>query len=314
MVSEADKEKRIIRSTKELPKWFDLQKYKEASHLGLADWYEILLQRQHHFYMFDFQGPEKYKNGLDGKSIYYDALVQSRNAPLSPLTDDIQIIMIGGGKLQALKYDKNDFATSSHAISPLSIRRLYQQEHRLKKPTRNRLRAWFDTMFGDFGEIELTDKLKKECDWALSFIDLPIFDAFEVEGEERNFLNKPRGNDFVEIDLTLPDKILIKQFEGYLHNVRNKYPDLHPGNPYKTPEFKKWVEYGLLPYLDLKLWEIENDVSIPYRVLADAIFPDGSMGEEMIRKTTKKIADLVMTRDYVAFVSTLAAQEIAEKI
>lgn len=315
MTISADGGKKIIRNVNDLPDWYALEKYHAADSLDAAGWYEILLQRWNHFFWFDRNGPEKYKRDRhDRKNYYYDALLQSRIDPLSLLTDAVQIALIGGGQLEALKYDKKDFSTFSHAISPLTIRRLYQKEHRLKKPTRTRIRAWFDSMFDDFVSIELTDEYKAECKWALSFIDDPIFEAFEKEGEEMDWLDQSRGHDCVYVDLTVPDKILIQQFTDYVRQVRRRYPDIKPAKPYKAPEYKKWIEYGLLPYLDLKLWEIENNVSIPYRVLADAIFTDGNMGEEMIRKTTKKMADQVMSKRYIDFLATMAAQEIAEKI
>jgi hypothetical protein len=315
MAVSADSGKRIIRNIKDLPDWFTLGKYRAAEGLDAAGWYEILLQRWNHFFWLDRDGPEEYASDRhEGKNYYYDALLQSRNDPLSLLTDDVQILLIGGGRLQALKYDKKDFSTFSHAISPFTIRRLYQLEHRLKKPTRTRIRAWCDDLFDKLGEAELTEDFKAECKWALSFIDAPIFEAFEKEGKERSWPDQRRGHDCVYVDLTVPDKILIQQFTDYLRQVRRRYPDIKPANPYKTPEYKKWLEYGLLPYLDLKLWEIENNVSIPHRVLADAIFPEGNKGEEMIRKTTKKIADQVMKDDYIDFLAIIAAQEIAEKI
>ncbi len=315
MAVSADSGKKIIRNIKDLPDWYALEKYRAADSLDAAGWYEILLQRWNHFFWLDVHGPEKYTSDRhDRKNYYYDALLQSRKDPLSLLTDDLQISLIGGGQLAALKYSKEDFSTFSHAISPLTIRRLYQQERRLQKSTRIRVREWMDHIFDDFRNIGMTDQFKTECEWARSFIDDPIFEAFEKQGEERDWQNQSRGHDFVEINLTVPDKILIEQFASYLRNIRKKYPDIKPANPYKAPEYKKWLEYGLLPYLDLNLWERENNVSIPYRVLADAIFSDGNMGEEMIRKTTKKIADQVMNKDYIDFLATIAAQEIAEKI
>ena len=314
MATEVDKGRRIIRSVKDLPPWFAIKKYWNASTLSVAEWYELLIQRHHHFNLMDHPGAEKFKNDLpSGKNPYYAALLHSREQPLSPLTDDLQILLIGGGRLQALKYDRKDFSTFAHAISPLTIRRLYQQEHRLKKTTRKRIRAWFDQFFDKFDSIELTEAFQAECNWALSYVDMPIFEAFEKEGESR-WPPYQRTHDLVEIDLTVPDRILIDQFTKYLRNARKNNLDIAPARSYKAPDHKKWVEYRLLPYLDLKLWEVENNVSIPYRVFADAIFPPGQMGEEMIRKTTKKIADQVMSREYLNFLAAMAADEIAEKI
>lgn len=315
MKNVAGKPKKIIRNVSELPSWYSLSKYQGLSSFDAAGWYEVLLQREQHFFWFNFQGVEKYKSDrYDGKNPFYEALIQSRNDPLSFLTEDTQILLIGGGRLDALRYDKEYFSTFSHAISPLTIRRLYQNELRLKESTRTRIRKWIDHIFGDFGNIKMTDKHKAECKWALSFIDDPIFEAFKKQGGDSYYHDRIRGHDLVQIDLTVPDKILIEQFTDYLRQVRRKNPEIKPANTFKYPEYQKWIEYGLLPYLDLKLWEIENDVSIPHRVFADAISPEGSMGEEMIRKTTKKIADQVMDRGYIDFLATIAAQEIAEKI
>ncbi|MFA5593265.1 MAG: DUF6387 family protein [Micavibrio sp.] len=315
MVTMPEIKKKIIRSTKELPDWFELEKYSEAKNLDSAGWYEILLQRWNNFFWFEHDGVEKYKSDqYDGKNPFYIALMQSRKNPLSLLTDDSQIFLIGGGQLAALKYDKKDFSTFSHAISPLTIRRLYQQERRLKENSRKRIREWIDSIFDDFGSVEMTDKFKMESEWARSFIDEPIFEALKREGENDYLQERSRGYDLVQINLTIPDKILINQFKDYIRLVRKKYPDIKPAKTYKAPDCKKWVEYGLLPYLDLKLWEMENNLSIPYRVMADAILADGNMGEEMIRKTTQKLAREVISKDYINFLATIAAQEIAEKI
>jgi hypothetical protein len=308
--------KRIIRNVNELPEWYDLGKYEAASSLDAASWYELVLQRWNHFYWFDFHGAEKYKRAYpNGENPFYAALLQLRENPLSLLVDDTQIHLIGGGQLDALKYDKDYFSTFSYAIKPLTIRRMYQNENRLKRSVIVRIRKWADQLFGDFLNIEMTDEYKAECKWALSFIDDPIFEAFEKQGEEQEpyGFDVWRSRDFVEIDLSVPDKILIQQFNDYLRHVRKKYPYIKKAPKFKYPEYQKWIDYGVLPYLDLKLWANEEGVSIPYRVMTDAIFSNGDKGEEMVRKTTTKIADMLMKKEYNDFLATIAAHEIAEK-
>ena len=229
-------QKKIIRNVSELPEWYDLEKYQNALSLNAASWYELISQRHQHFFWLDYNHGKKYENAYpDGDNPYYAALLQLRDDPLSLLEDDMQIMLIGGGQLSALKYDKDNFSTFSYAIKPLTIRRLYQNENRLKRPVIERIRKCVDQLFGDFLNTEMTDEYKAECKWALSFIDDPIFEAFAKQGEEQDWYgyNTWRSRDFVEIDLSVPDKILIQQFEDYLKHVRQKYPFVKEGNKYK---------------------------------------------------------------------------------
>lgn len=292
--------KTIVRNKGELPKWFNIKKYAAAKDLTAENWYDLLVQRWSHNYYYDRFASEKYTK----HEVLYPALINLRENPLKSLTDDQHIMFIGGGKLLALKYNPKDFVHFAHALSPLTIRQLYQIEGSLEP--KSRIREYMDKILELNGDAWPSEK---EHEWALSFIDEPIFDALKKLGDSK----KSRSHDFIKIDLSVPDKILIEQFADYLRQLRKRNPDIKPAKPYKAPEFKKLAEYGVLPYLDLKFWEKENNASIPYRVLADALFPTGNIGEEMIRKTTKKFSEQVIEADYIDFLATIAAQEITER-
>ena len=68
-----------------------------------------------------------------------------------------------------------------------------------------------------------------------------------------------------------------------------------------------------MPYLDLKIWEIESKKSIPNSVMANAIFPPHEGGEESVRKTTQKIYKEILSFDYLMYLGDYAANEIAER-
>ena len=74
-----------------------------------------------------------------------------------------------------------------------------------------------------------------------------------------------------------------------------------------------WAKFGILPYLDLNAWAEIEGVKIPNRVMADAIFPVGEGGEEVVRKTTQKIAYEILTESHLNKLAALAAQEISER-
>lgn len=113
----------------------------------------------------------------------------------------------------------------------------------------------------------------------------------------------------------LPDSLLIEQFRLTLQSLRE------PKNPggicfrvgARKPDLSRLVEYRVLPYLDLKIWENESGAHIPNRVVADAIFPDSERrGEEDVRKTISKFADEVLGWNNLASLGSLVAQEQAK--
>lgn len=90
------------------------------------------------------------------------------------------------------------------------------------------------------------------------------------------------------VNLALPDSRLREDFAEHIKGLRKKMPDLR--KPIKRLEFDKWRRYGVLPYLDLLTWEIENDARITNPVKAEAIMPRRESGDEIIRKTTASLA------------------------
>ena len=114
--------------------------------------------------------------------------------------------------------------------------------------------------------------------------------------------------------LGLPDKVLIEQFKQMLESRRK--PLLKVGISIENklrPDFEGWAKFGVLPYLDLNTWAELEGLTIPNRVMADAIFPVGEGGEEVVRKTTEKIAKEILTKSHLNKLAALAAQEIAER-
>ena len=73
------------------------------------------------------------------------------------------------------------------------------------------------------------------------------------------------------------------------------------------------MKFGLLPYLDLHIWKKETGIKIPNRVTADAIFLPGEGGEEVVRKTTHKIAQEVMSNRYLNMLAAIAVEEVSER-
>jgi len=293
-----------LKSIKELPEWFDITKYQNLSDLDEIGWYEQVVQRStHNAFMPDYINLQKGTT----MEIFYNALIDLRENPLLVIEGRELASLIGGTPLYSLKYNQEAFVNLFHAISPITLDLLYQHERRLKAETRKRMREYIDHCYST---KQYSDIPKEEHEWARDIMHRPIFDVLEDE-HVRN--QRERNYDIAMVNLSLPDKVLEQQFSEYLRTKRKQSSKFTSPTASKFPEFSKWIEFGVLPYLDLYLWAREENAHIPNRVYADAVLPKGEKGEETIRKTTQKIASEIIGFEYVRYLDSVVANVITEQ-
>lgn len=100
--------------------------------------------------------------------------------------------------------------------------------------------------------------------------------------------------DLYQINYDFADDFLIENFKRCLAIARKKHKSsYHP--PYRNSDFSNWSKLGILPYLDLFMWSIEEKKHITHRVLANALYPYGDKGEETIRKTTTPLIEEILS-------------------
>jgi hypothetical protein len=112
------------------------------------------------------------------------------------------------------------------------------------------------------------------------------------------------------VSLDVPEKLLIENFIALIREAKAaRANDETPPTRFRKPDFTEWVRLGVLPYLDLTMWAQQEKVTIPNRVMADALFPGGEAGEEVVRKTTEKLAGQLLNSDIL---NTLAVSHTIE--
>jgi len=117
---------------------------------------------------------------------------------------------------------------------------------------------------------------------------------------------------FVCVDLSLPDAVLIGEFKDYLKRERKNTHE-SAGPFFRSPDFSSWYNMGVLPYLDLKLWEKLTGQSFQWSAFANALstIVDKPIGSESaLQKTVKKSAEKLM--DYQA-IRILKSQVVREQ-
>lgn len=114
-------------------------------------------------------------------------------------------------------------------------------------------------------------------------------------------------NPCISIDLNTPDTVLREQFDEWLSNVRRKASKVIVENDLDSDYIvnsngikiaEKINKYKIIPFIDLMLWELKTGNKIKLSVYAHALFNDGSVDGEFIRKTIKPLVQNLINDDY----------------
>lgn len=286
----------ILRRVSDLPTWFDLTKYAGAESLDAAGWYEQLSMRRD---LSGMVGSPRWESWKEIESPHpisdrcKEIIEIIRATPLPDISENFLLrVYFYGGAMHEIKSRDPMYSKGVHLAT---VRELYMTERNIDGKNRDYARNFF----AQFENRDWLDDLPIEfpCkDW----IDEPVDAISSTDGFHVN----------ARVNLLVPDKLLVEQFKLMLTELR------HSGvfvEHYAKSDFSGWTRFGILPYLDLKIWEKETGIKIPNRVMADAIFPLGEGGEEVVRKTTVKLAKQLLTRKNLETLASIAAQEIAER-
>lgn len=96
------------------------------------------------------------------------------------------------------------------------------------------------------------------------------------------------------INYNFSDQFLIERFKKHLAIARKKHKSIYH-KPFHHSDFHHWVTLGILPYIDLFIWSLEEKKQITHRVLADALYPYGDKGEETVRKTAIPLVQKIVS-------------------
>lgn len=99
----------------------------------------------------------------------------------------------------------------------------------------------------------------------------------------------------VEVDLSAPDQIIVKDFRAWLKTARRTY-SIESKNSFTESMRQDWSGYGVLPYLDLSLWARANNLPLTDAVMGNALFPDSDVvsNVERVRKVVRPKAKWLM--------------------
>lgn len=274
-----------IKNKSELPAWFSLEKYQLSEALDAAGWY-VQLSIRERCLSHIFQGDD-----------ISEILHLIRDAPVIDVTKHN---LLSFHFHSGMFYEQPVIEQSMHGVHSLTVHELYMAGINIEESKRAQAKAFFDEIF---------------C-----VSDSPR-EAPQINGEEMAFLyepvhrvsSNPSDNALLGINLLLPDKELIEQFKTSLPVLRKECGAALFSAKWRKPNFSEWVRLGVLPYLDLLIFEKETGAEILYKVLEEAIFSSYEGSEDRVRKTTSSKAKELISKKSLAYLRAQAIREPKEQ-
>lgn len=280
-------EKKLIKSIKQLPSWFNLKNYEAAKHFEAGDWYDELMFRLYLRYCLKVYGkeptdiPENWECIKKGGLLFHTTKDEKFKARIRAVTADIHHI-------EAIDENSKSWRQSVNSLLNMDMYGLcywYSEDEEQKEITKK-----FNIMVGEKPK-DLTDEdEKKALAWAIKpFSDCPMN---LVMGLKNKFA-------YAKVDLNSSDEQLKLDFAAWLDSERKHRNCPAPKKNFSKADLEGWYESSVLPYLDLMFWSEIEQTKINQYVIAQAIFADAYSVDSEVDplgklKTTKKKADHLM--------------------
>lgn len=278
--------KRRINRVKDLPEWFDIKKYGFAKHLDVEGWLNQSVVRR-------MEIPERFLTLTeDGKFAYEsDPKVlkefhQWRQDRLN-LIRERGIVSIDKAEQADLLKDFMEASEISGGARPTTLLEIQWAAHKIPPGEFDHTEAIYEDDHLFFNPL-IRARMDSDPFYSRHFIH-----------SDQNTIAFYKPEVFFTIDLSVSDKVILDQLKKELKLIRDELEIPKEQNQINDTVLYRWAEFGLLPYFDLAYWALENNVTIPNRVYADAIFPDGNKGEDVIRKITKSLMQNFIQNDTI---------------
>ncbi len=275
-----------IKNKSELPEWFSMEKSDPAKNLDAAGWYVQLYIRARCFTFLS-----------DGR-IIPGILNLIRAAPIIDVTENNDLSF---HYRRGMFYEEPIIEQSKHGVHSLTVHELYMAAINMEKSKSIQAKAHFERILG----------IPPENPGAPPLINREVITV--LQEPVHHVLRKPLDQALIGVNLLLPDRELVEQFEAYLPVLRKECDAPIFSEKWHQPDFAEWARLGVLPYLDLMLWKQESEVTIPYRVMEEAIFPSSDGSEDRIRKTTAPKAKELISKKSLALLRVQAIREQGEQ-
>ena len=273
--------------TRLIDRFFDLNNYEELMELDALGWANQFFQRKK---ILDKLA------SLNTKTRFVDENEFMRNVE-SRIFNLLLKPVISGENLDLV------FTPNESTINPLQVHELHALSQR----------------YIDAGAFNLIDDMPDNED-NLTHTNEELENLFNLctSFVEDSFSEGKYPSTVVVADLNAPDKVLLEDFKKHIIEKR-KETKTRPlvKSQVSSHKFKSYIQYKLIPYIDLKILNAYCDQKkiLTDAELADYLFPDTGAAIEIdaaesIRKTTRENADEMLTAERIKALCIAARKNI----
>jgi hypothetical protein len=299
-----------IERAQDLPEWFDLEKYSGCKSFGATEWFEQLVCRKHLLR----GNPEYPDRQIVTRPIFKEITYKNEHGEVIEngalmLSDHVAM-----NQSEAMSQWRERIGKDIHSLRAAPLAAQLWLSDALKDP----MPTVASMTIADLRDVVRHSALKvgfSKTPSLQNHIHNSDFDNLpeSVKCEEiylRRFALERSNRAAILVNLDTSNADLKLAFSAWLKEAR---ADQQSAAKRNKPSYNRWARYGLLPYLDLRIWEMETGNEIPDRVVCRAIsdVKNSDAGEENIRKTLTPLAAELM-RDLSAL-QALAAIETSGK-
>lgn len=280
-----------VKSVKELPSWFSLKRYEELADLSEEEcWDQVTLR----FYLEEClsEDIEVGENNFTEDAYFIWRAIECGVVLIESQKDYMT---------EEERKEQSDFWDDIDRLQDDNLTEWQRDQQERFEIAKNKWQAISSTRAICGLRVDLADAISQRFREKNLIIDEPKNKNFmEIESTlffsdvnlgARMFDIDLWGGDSVFVQINLDSKRddeIISDFSRLLPKWREEMQVTEPDRVKIKPSFyKKIVAYRVVPYLDLRLWEKNNGFSIPYSVMAAALFPDGERGDTDLRQTVR---------------------------
>lgn len=279
----------VIKSVRELPKWFDLKKYEGLSALDLPGWSRQITIRAFVHWMLLTYLP-KYETELtnaDQKDVLGSQRKDAENwvrqfteDPIIPVYLNEDHLNIWHTRGERKPYDAYT-VWSSNAVHAYYIGLDMQ-------------RADADPLWAELRMALEAADTGKDTPEQTELIDTPLDLIYKRLGISSE------GSCNVTVDLSATDEQIMADFRHWLTHFRKEIGIQAPAQNLTEKDFRIWIDAQVIPYIDLHLWALANHRQVTQNVLGQALFPDELDADttERIRRTTRPKAERMLREEF----------------
>lgn len=263
-----------VKSNLKLPEWFSREKYKSLESLSLLDW----------------------AINLNVRSLILESIAENREDIF--LIEDINIIKDVGVLTREYCQQLSEESKAFYCLEKLKpgfgivysmpLEDAVYIHKEIQSDTKLRHNLEYLEYRAILGKNRLNEKDMSLYNWWGDDYLEAVYDEYYF----RNYFYKSH----VCVELSATDEILLEAFKSWLLSIREKEKFLegvdHPKKQ-SNSLIKKWIDAGILPFIDLKIYQEMEGIHLPLHVIGTAIFSDTVDIDttEAVRKTTRELAD-----------------------